>query len=148
MLHSLHWLPIEHRIEYKFALLQDHFSSGCHLPFRTSSPLHSLPTAPLFYRHPSVQNTILPNKVLWSALSLTRLHLSGTNSLFLSVILPLSALLNLPWKPFSFWKPFLQSHCPDNPDMRLVCVCVCVRACASLCLCALNFDKYAFVENM
>ena len=31
-----------------------------------------------------------------SALSLTRLQLSGTNSLFLSAILPLSALLNLP----------------------------------------------------
>ena len=32
--------------------------------------LHSLPAAPLFYRHPSVQNTIVPNKVLWSALFL------------------------------------------------------------------------------
>ena len=39
---------------------------------------------------------------LVSALSLTRLQLSGTNSLFLFAILPLSALLNLPWKPFSF----------------------------------------------
>ena len=69
MLHSLHWLPIEQRIEYKLSF--DHFSSGSHLPFRTSSPLHSLPAAPLFYRHPSVQNTtILPNKVLWSALFL------------------------------------------------------------------------------
>ena len=37
-----------------------------------------------------------------SALSLTRFQLSGTNSLFLSTIPPLSALLNLPWKPFSF----------------------------------------------
>ena len=36
------------------------------------------------------------NKVQWSALSLTRLHLSGTSSLFLSVILPLSVLPNLP----------------------------------------------------
>ena len=34
------------------------------------SPLHSFPAAPLFYRHPSVQNTVLPNKVLWSALFL------------------------------------------------------------------------------
>ena len=40
--------------------------------------------------HPSEQRTVV------SALSLTRLHLSGTNSLFLSAILPLSALLNLP----------------------------------------------------
>ena len=70
MLHSLHWLPIEQRIENKFALLKDHFSSGSHLPFRPSSPLHSFPAAPLFYRHRSVQNTILLNKVLWSALFL------------------------------------------------------------------------------
>ena len=33
-------------------------------------PLHSLPAALLFYRHLSVQNTIIPNKVLWSALFL------------------------------------------------------------------------------
>ena len=41
--------------------------------------------------------TILPHKVQWScsALSLTRIQLSGTNSLFLSVILPLSVLSNL-----------------------------------------------------
>ena len=50
--------------------VQDHFSSGSHLPFKTFSPLHSLPTALLFYRHPGVQNTILPNKVMWSALFL------------------------------------------------------------------------------
>ena len=40
--------------------------------------------------HPSEQSPVV------SALSLTRLQLSGTNSLFLSAILPLSALLNLP----------------------------------------------------
>ena len=37
-------------------------------PIRTSSSLHSFPAALVFYRHPSVQNTILLNKVLWSAL--------------------------------------------------------------------------------
>ena len=37
-----------------------------------------------------------------SALSLTRVQLSGTNCLFLCAILPLSALLNLPLKHFSF----------------------------------------------
>ena len=104
MFPSLHWQPIEQRIEYKLSLLCFKISSGSHLPFRTSSPLHSLPAAPFFYRHSSVQNTILPNKVLWSysALSLTRIQLSGTNSLLLSAILPLSALLNLPWKHLSF----------------------------------------------
>ena len=40
--------------------------------------------------HPSEQSPVV------SALSLTRLQLSGTSSLFLSAILPLSALLNLP----------------------------------------------------
>ena len=74
-----------------------------------------------------------------STLSLNRLQLSGTNSLFLSVILLLSVLLNLPSKPFFFQKPFLQSHCPD-----MICVCVCARArvrgCAFM-LYALNFDN-------
>ena len=74
-------------------------------PYLSRSPLlvyvyvraNSFPASPLFYRHPSIQNTILPNKVLLvSALSLTRLQLSGTYSLFLSAILPLSPLLNLP----------------------------------------------------
>ena len=76
--------------------------------------------------HPSEQSPVV------STLSLTRLWLSGTNSLFLSAILPLSALLNLPWKPFSFYKPFLQSHCPD---MWLVCVCVCVCVCMCVFVC-------------
>ena len=40
------------------------------------------PDSSLFCRHPSVLNTILPNKVQWSALSLTRLQLFGTSSLF------------------------------------------------------------------
>ena len=48
----------------------------------------------------------LPHKVQWSSLFLTRLQLSGTSSLFLSV------LSNVPWKPFSFQKP-LQTHCPE-----------------------------------
>ena len=47
-------------------------------PYLSRSPLlvyvyvsaHSFPASPLFYRHPSIQNTILPNKVLWSALFL------------------------------------------------------------------------------
>ena len=39
--------------------------------------------------HPSEQSHVV------SALSLTKLQLSGTNSLFLSAVLPLSALLNL-----------------------------------------------------
>ena len=38
------------------------------IPFRTSSPLHPFPAAPLFCGHPSVQNAVLPNKVQWSEL--------------------------------------------------------------------------------
>ena len=57
----------------------------------------------------------------------------GTTSLFLSIILPLSVLCNLPWKSCSFQKPFLQYHCPE-----IVCVCVCVCACTHehTCMCA------------
>ena len=113
-------------IEYKLSLLCFQILShqAPHLPFGTSSPLHSFPAAPLFCRHLRVQNTILP-------LSLTRLQLSRTNSPFLSVILPLSVLSNLPRKPLfenlfslSFSPP---SHCPDMCPSPSVCVCV--RAC-------------------
>ena len=56
MLHSLRWLPIEQRIEYKLSLLcvKIIFSPGAHLPFRTSSPLHSCPAAQLFCKQPCV----------------------------------------------------------------------------------------------
>ena len=70
-------------------------SIGSQLPFRTTSPLHSLPAAPFFYRH-RTQVFRIPSfrtSPVVSALSLTRrLQLYGTNSLFLSAILPLSAL--------------------------------------------------------
>ena len=82
------------------------------------------------------------------------------NQLFLSAVLPLSALLNLPWKLLSLkTTTFLHSHCPE---MRLVCVCVhihvhahvcvcvcvCARTCVGLCvfmLHALNFDNIYFM---
>ena len=71
MLHSLHWLPIEQRIEYKLSLICFQIIS-----LRLPSTFHNFfnftpypfTAAPLFYRHPSDQNTILPNKILWSAL--------------------------------------------------------------------------------
>ena len=81
--------------------------------------------------HPSEQSPVV------SALSLTRLQLSGTNSLFLSDVLTLSALLNLPWKPFSFGKlifsliALIALICD-----WCVCVCACVRACVRACVCA------------
>ena len=95
MLHSLHWLPIEQRIKYKLFLLcfkvishqaPVYLSELLHLP--GSSALLQTPECSEY--HPSAQSPVV------SALFLTRLHLSGTNSLFLSAILPVSALLNLP----------------------------------------------------
>ena len=51
-----------------------------------------------------------------SAISLTRFQLSGTNSLFLSAILPLSALLNLPTPcgqcSFSYQVPVIWNQLP------------------------------------
>ena len=80
----------------------------------------------------------------WSASSYLKKNLTVCVRHFLSV------LSNLPSKPFSSYKPFLQSHCPDR---RLcvyvyvracvsawvhacvrVCVCACVRACVRACL--------------
>ena len=74
------------------------------------------------YRNSSVQNTILPNGVQWSccALSLiTGLQLSGTSSLFLSVILPLSVLSNLPFRFYFYFLITLQpSLLVDNYFVR------------------------------
>ena len=69
----------------------------------------------------------------------SRLQLSGTKSLFLSVILTLLVLLHLPWKPFSVQKPFLSPIALIH-DSVCVCVCVCVcdtcvRACVRACVC-------------
>ena len=47
---------------------------------------------------------------------------TGAGSLFLSVIIPLSILLNLSSKSFSFQKPFLQSRCPEIQMCVFVCV--------------------------
>ena len=82
-----------------------------------------------------------------SALSPTSFQPSGTISpMFLSAILPLSLLLCLPSKPFSFRKPFLRSHCPE--ECVCVCVCVCarararVRACVRACVCFVCIESW------
>ena len=95
MLHSLHWLPIEQRIEYKLSLLCFKIISHktpiylLHL-YTPSRQLRSSTGTECSEYHPSELSPVV------STLFLTRLQLSGTNSLFLSAILPLSALLNLP----------------------------------------------------
>ena len=74
-----------------------------------------------------------------SALSLTKIQQHGTNSPLHSVIHPLSVPSNLPWKPFSFWKLFLQSPCPEVPVCVRMCVCVYECACIWLLFVYLNF---------
>ena len=115
MLHSLHCLPFEQKIEYKLYFLcfkivphQDpiHLSERLHL-YTRSRQLRSSADTRLF-RTPSFQTKSCDQRSFSH-----QAPLSGTNSLFLSIIQPLSVLLSLPWKPFSFQKPFLRSHCPE-----------------------------------
>ena len=75
--------------------------------------------------HSSAQSSVV------RSLSLTRLQLPGPISLLLSVMIPLSVLLCLPWKPFSFHIPLFQSHCLEI----LVCVCMCICVCVCVCVC-------------
>ena len=102
---------------------QTHINLSDHLSF-TFTPLPGsstlLQTPECSEYHLSVLSPVV------SALSLTRLQLSGTNSLFLSVILPLSVLLNVPWKPLSFQKAFLQAHHPGIRPSVHVCVYLCM----------------------
>ena len=71
-----------------------------------------------------------------STLSLTRLQLSGTNSLFLSIILPRSSFNS------SLKTCFLETHffSPITLIYKALRVCVCVRACALVSY-ALNFEN-------
>ena len=66
------------------------YLSELHLSTPSRQLRSSMQTPECLEYHPSEQSPAV------SALSLTRLQLPGTNSPFLSVILPLSALLNLP----------------------------------------------------
>ena len=97
MLLSLHWLPVDQRIEYKLSLLcfkiishqaSTYLSELLHL-YTPSWQL--LSCADNLVRcleyHPSTLGPVV------SACSLTRLHLPVANSLFLSVILPLSVFI-------------------------------------------------------
>jgi len=64
--------------------------------------LYSFQAVPFFCRHPSVQTAILPLFLLPTSNSWNLQQLepptAGTKSLFLSVVLALSVLSNLPWK--------------------------------------------------
>ena len=150
MLHSLHCLPTEQRIEYKLSLLCfkiishkapsyfQNFFAFTLLPGRSAL----LQTPECSEYHPSEQSPVV------SALSLTRLQLSGTNSLFLSTILPLSALLNLAWKPFSFLKTFSSVSLPWYATGVCVCACMCVCVCVCVHVVCVEFWQYVLVKNM
>ena len=88
-------------------------------------------------RHPCVPNTIsLCTKSSGQRFFLTNLQLPGTTPRFLSIMLALSVLSNLPeLNTFFFHTPFLQFHCPET---RARAVCVCVRVCVCVCVCVLN----------
>ena len=99
--------------------------------FQTVCTFRLLPGNPTLLRtleysehHPSVPCSVV------SALSLIRLLLPGTNSQFLSSVLPLLALSNLPWKPI-FTNLSFSSIAP-----RHVCMHVCgyARECACMCV--------------
>ena len=139
MLHSLHWLPVEQRIEYKSSLLSFKIISQAPIYLRTSSLLHSFPAALLYYRHPSVQNTILPNKVQWSALFLLPGFscLEPASCVCIRRVTSVSSFKSSLKTSFHPPPPFLQSHCHE---IR-VCVCVCVRACVRVCMYALNLEN-------
>ena len=130
MLHSLHWLPIEQRIEYKLSLVCfiSHQAPVCLSELFTftlppgSSALLQTPECSEY--RPSKQSPVV------CTLSLTRLQLFGTSSLFLSVILLPSFLSNLPLLESHFFSPFALIY--DS-------VCVCVYVCVFV-LYELNFE--------
>ena len=146
MLHSLHWLPIEQRIENKLSLFPLRLS-----PIKPPSTfqtfvvvfvvvvvllLHSFSAAPLFCSHPIVQNTILSHKssgqryfsyqapTTWNQLPVSvRTSVSSFKS---------SSKILLCSKKLSS---------DDYPELRervcvraYVCVCVCVRTCVRACM--------------
>ena len=126
--------------------------SGSHLPFRTSSPLHSFPAAPLFCRHASVQKIILP---VVSALSLNRLHYveptpcfchSTSVSSFKSSFRNLSLFINLFFSPIALIYDCM--YCPDiyNRNGWLGVK----HQVSSMCMCVVctEFRKYVHLKNV
>ena len=67
--------------------------------------------------------------IIWNQLPVSVRHSTSVSSFKSSL------------KTFLFLKPFLQSHCPDRPDMRLVCesLCVCVRVCVCVHVVCVEF---------
>ena len=120
-----------------------------YLPFRTSLLLHSFQAAQFFCRHPSVQNTIFPNKVQWSVIFL----LPGSSFLepapcFCPCFCPLFYL-------YQFFQIFLEHFplfkslffSPTSPIYDSVCVCAWVCMCVCVRLCCGEFWKYVHLKK-
>ena len=144
-------LPVEQRIEYKLSLLCFKIISH-QVPIYLSELLH-LYTPSRQLRSSTdtrVQNTILPNKVLWSfsyqaPFIWNQLPVSVHHSTSVS-----SCKSSL--KTFLFLKTFSSVSLPSLL-WYATGVCVCVCACVHVLVCAfilyaLNFDKYVFVKNV
>ena len=164
LLHTLHWLPIERGIDFKLASLCFKSLNDSAPTYLSDlfSPLHSFSTAPFFYRHHSVQKTILSHThtLTHSALSLTKLQQHGTNSPLLSVTHPLQFLQifleNLSISENFFFSPpalrcLYVSRCVFVCGCVGVCLCVCVQARVhvfSVCVFKLLTSKYMHVLNL
>ena len=135
LLHTLHWLPNEERIDFKLVSLCFKYLNGS---LRPSSPWYSS-LAPFLYRHPSVQNIILSHKVNWSAL----FFVPSSNNMeptpcfyllhflcqFLQIFVEnLSLLENISSVPIP------EGDCVCQGVCLRMCVCVCVHACVRACV--------------
>ena len=110
MLHSLHWLPIEQRIEYKLSLLCYKIISH-HAPIYLSELLHHYTPSRQLRSSADTRAFRIPSSGQWSVHSHTRLQLFETSSRFLSVILPVSSF-GSSLKTFLFSKPFSSAPLP------------------------------------
>ena len=108
---------------------------------RNTTHTANLPQAPRCSEcYPSKQSPTV------STLSPTRLQLSGTIRLLLSIILLLCGLKKKTF-PQNLQKPFLVSHCPEIGEC--VCVCVCVCVCMHTCMCVCVHVLYSLnLENV
>ena len=96
------------------------------------------------------EHHLFARSLVVSALSRTKLWQHGTYSMLLPVTYLLSVLSNIPWKPFTFWKLFLQCHCSEVPVCVNVCVyiCACVRVHVrvfTVCVFEVLASKYMYV---
>jgi len=149
MLHSLHWLPNEQRIDCNLSLLS--FKIICHqaiiylsdiLHLYTPSPQLRSPTDTRVFRTPSFRAKYNGHRsfsyqvpVICNQLLLSVRHSTSVSSFKTSVK---TFLLKEPPKTTTF----IQFHCPALRSSVCVCVHACVRACVRACVCdVLTFEN-------